>query len=133
MIRSGSGMSAVSSRRRDRFGVDLLGREPSLRHHFRQRARGRGDLLPRAVIESDHQSEPGVGLRHLLGLAQQIGNVGREVGARADDAHAHIAGVQFGEIVADEAMQQRQAGFPLPRAAATSFRPKTNRPSDNGY
>ena len=130
-MRSGSGMSAVSSRAAIASASISLGRQSALRDRFRERARRGGDLLSGAVVEGDDQRQPGVGLRHLLGLAQQVRDVRREIGARANHPHAHIVGVQFREIVADEAMQQRQEGFAPPRAGATSFRPRRNRRSDS--
>jgi hypothetical protein len=64
------------------------------------------DLVARAVIEGHDQREPVIVAGEVLGLLQQEANVAIEIVAFADDAHAHIAVVQLGEVLADEAAQE---------------------------
>ena len=85
----------------DGVRVELAGRR--LR---RQSPRRLDDLLPAAIVEGDDERQPAVAARQLLGLVEQRGDVGGEALAAADHPHPHVVGVQFGEIVADEAFQQ---------------------------
>ena len=55
----------------------------------RQALRRARDLLPRAVIEGDHQRELVVVGRQLLGLFEQRADIRREIVALADHAHMH--------------------------------------------
>ena len=82
------------------------GVERAVRDLLGDAARRARDLLACAVIEGDHEREPVIGLGEFLGLFEQPSDVGFEALALADDAHAHIALVQLGKIVADEAAQQ---------------------------
>jgi len=65
-----------------------------------------GYLLPSAVIERDRQRQAAVVAGQLFGLDQQCGDVVGEPFAAADHPHAHVVGVQFRQIVADEAFEQ---------------------------
>ena len=78
------------------------------------------DLLPGAVVESDDEREPVVVLCELLGLLQETPDIRIEIVTLADHAHAHAILMQLGEIVADEAAQQRPSGRGSPRPDATS-------------
>ena len=71
----------------------------------RKLARGTRDLLAGAVVERNHEREPIVVAGEVLGFLQQQANVAVEIGALADDAHAHIALVQLDQVLADEAAQ----------------------------
>src|SRR5208283_2012542 len=55
----------------------------------------------------------GVVARDLLSLTQQAGNIARKPRPRADHAHTHIVGVQLGEIIVNEAVQERHQALHL--------------------
>ena len=89
--------------------------------------RGRArDLLARAVIERDHQRQPGIARGQLLRLLQQAPDVGIEVGALAD--HAHLAPFSCSSARSLR-MKRRRApsGRGLRRAAAASSPRRTKR------
>jgi len=85
---------------------DTGGRKPASRDFLGDAARRPRDLLASAVIERHHQRETIVTLREIFGLRQQSSNVRSKRLPFADNAHAHIALVKFGEIVADKPAQQ---------------------------
>ena len=62
----------------------------------RERARRRRDLLPRAIVESDDEGQTRCWPASICSASRSRDrDVGGEIVARADDAHAHIIGVQL--------------------------------------
>ena len=92
--------------RAETLGRDVVRRQTAGGNFGRELPRRTRDLLAGAVVERDHQREPVVVAGQILGFLQQEANIAVEIVALADDAHAHIALVQLGQVLADEAAQQ---------------------------
>ena len=86
--------------------ADRVGIDQALAGLRGQTPRRRDDLLARTVVEGDDQGEADIGARERLRLVEQDADVGGETDALADDPHAHPGGVQLGEVVADEPLQE---------------------------
>ena len=79
-----------------RAGLGLLGNCPH----------GADDFLAAAIIEGDHQGQPGIAARQVLGLIEQDRDVAGQSTPLADDADPDVVGVQLGKIMTDEALQK---------------------------
>ena len=90
MIRSGSGMPAVSSACSKRRVVDRLGRELAARDALGELARGAHDLVAGAVVEGDDELQAAIADGHVLRLLDQAADVGGKRLALADDADLHV-------------------------------------------
>src|SRR5689334_2945438 len=93
---------------RQQFGRDVIGGEPPLAHFDGKPPRGACNFLPRTVIESDDEHQAVIALGQLFRFFKQSPDVRRQVLALADNPYVHIAFVQIGKIVTDEAAKQRQ-------------------------
>src|SRR5712692_6501393 len=86
-----------------RLGSDGVGLNLPRRHVLGGPPRRARDLLPGAVVEGDDQNETVVVAGEVFGLLQQAANLRIEIDPLADDAHAHIVAMEFGQIVTNEA------------------------------
>src|SRR5579862_3282106 len=93
---------------RQQLGRNSVGRKLTLRYFSGETAGSARDLLARAVIKRDDQRESRVVARQIFRFLQQETDVAVERLPLADDTHPHIALMQVGKIVANEAAQQHQ-------------------------
>ena len=122
MMRSGSGRPAVSRRSAKSSGpIDRASRRPS-RTSMRQTTRRLDDFLPPAVVESHRQREPAIVGGQRFGLDDERDNIGLEIVAFADDPDPDPVGVEFGEIVANEALEEAHQHRHLVRRTAPVLR-----------
>ena len=118
MTRSGSGMPWVS-RAAPRFHVDARRDRASLLHPLGKGPHGADDFLAPAIVEGDHEGQA----RYCRAVrfsasSSSSADVGGQPLPLADDADADVVGVELGEIVPDEALQQaHQVGDLLGRTA----------------
>ena len=99
-------MPAVSREAAKPFGRDRVGVDLAARDLGGQLARGAHDLVAGAVVEGDDERQRVLPARQRLGFLEQRRDVGRQPFAVADHAHPHAVLVQFGEVAADEELQQ---------------------------
>src|SRR5829696_4363308 len=106
----------------ERRHVDSLWVEQAVLHAAGERTGCSGDLLPSTVVEGDDEGQPVVSLGELLRLGEQGAQIGAEILALPDNADAHVARVEVGEVIADEALEQAHEVRDLLRRPAPVLR-----------
>jgi hypothetical protein len=86
---------------------NLRGTQPTGRNVLSEPAHRAHNLLAGAVVERDHEHEAGIGAGEAFSFFEEARDIVVESFPFANDPHTYVAAVEIGEIVADEAPQQR--------------------------
>jgi hypothetical protein len=84
--------------RRDQLVVDALGVEPAAAHVVCNRPHGTFELAARTVIHRQIQDQTGIRGRTFLQIVKRLARALRQRLPVADDAHADVVALQFGQL-----------------------------------